>query len=172
MNKNHHISNQAELEQLINRYFDGETSVQEEQMLRETLADCPWSSEVIDEARFTMGYFVAHRKAGQQTSKKSYRRQVIGIAASIAIILAIGIPAMYHSWFAPQPQCIAYVNGKVVANNQKAVMSLIAHDLNTMDMATREMDNAIAADINDMGDATRMMTDELSSLGEAIELDD
>ena len=51
-------------------------------------------------------------------------------------------------------------------------MSLIAQDLNTMDMATREMDNAIASDINDMKDATRMMTDELSSLGEVIELDD
>ena len=152
MNKNHHISNQAELEQLINRYFDGETSIQEEQMLRETLADCPWSSEVIDEARFTMGYFVAHRKAGQQTSKKSYRRQVIGIAASIAIILAIGIPAMYHNWFAPQPQCIAYVNGKVVANDD-AVMALIASDLSKME------------------DASNSMAAQLQSLGEALELD-
>jgi len=152
MNKNHHISNQAELEQLINRYFDGETSVQEEQMLRETLADCPWSSEVIDEARFTMGYFVAHRKAGQQTSKKSYRRQVIGIAASIAIILAIGIPAMYHSWFAPQPQCIAYVNGKVI-DNDDAVMALIASDLSKME------------------DASNSMAAQLQSLGEALELD-
>ena len=152
MNKNHHISNQAELEQLINRYFDGETSVQEEQMLRETLADCPWSSEVIDEARFTMGYFVAHRKAGQQTSKKSYRRQVISIAASIAIILAIGIPTMYHSWFAPQPQCIAYVNGKVI-DNDEAVMALIASDLSKME------------------DASNSMAAQLQSLGEALELD-
>lgn len=152
MNNNHHISNQAELEQLINRYFDGETSVQEEQMLRETLADCPWSSEVIDEARFTMGYFVAHRKAGQQTSKKSYRRQVIGIAASIAIILAIGIPAMYHSWFAPQPQCIAYVNGKVI-DNDDVVMALIASDLSKME------------------DASNSMAAQLQSLGEALELD-
>lgn len=152
MNKNHHISNQAELEQLINRYFDGETSVQEEQMLRETLADCPWSSEVIDEARFTMGYFVAHRKAEQQTSKKSYRRQVIGIAASIAIILAIGIPAMYQSWFAPQPQCIAYVNGKVI-DNDDAVMALIASDLSKME------------------DASNSMAAQLQSLGEALELD-
>ena len=152
MNKNHHISNQAELEQLIERYFDGETSVQEEQMLRETLADCPWSSEVIDEARFTMGYFVAHRKAEQQTSKKSYRRQVIGIAASIAIILAIGIPAMYHNWFAPQPQCIAYVNGKVI-DNDDAVMALIASDLSKME------------------DASNSMAAQLQSLGEALELD-
>lgn len=152
MNKNHHISNQAELEQLINRYFDGETSIQEEQMLREALADCPWSSEAIDEARFTMGYFVAHRKAGQQTSKKSYRRQVIGIAASIAIILAIGIPAMYHSWFASQPQCIAYVNGKVI-DNDDAVMALIASDLSKME------------------DASNSMAAQLQSLGEALELD-
>jgi anti-sigma-K factor RskA len=172
MNKNRHISNQAELEQLIERYFDGKTTVQEEQMLRETLADCPWRSEVIDEARFTMGFFAAHCQEKARTARKNHRRQLIGIAASIAIILAIGLPALYHNWLAPQPQCIAYVNGKVVANSQKAVMSLIAQDLNTMDMATREMDNAIAADINDMGDATRMMTDELSSLGEAIELDD
>ena len=61
MNKRLNISSQAELEQLINRYFDGETTVQDEQALRETLADCPWSSDVIDEARFTMGYFAAHR---------------------------------------------------------------------------------------------------------------
>ena len=172
MNQNLHITNQAELEQLIERYFDGETGIQEEQMLRETLADCPWCSELIDEARFTMGFFAAHSQETERVAKKSNRRKFIGFAATIAIILAIGIPALTHNWFAPQSQYIAYINGKVVANNQKAVMSLIAQDLNTMDMATREMDNAIAADINDMGDATRMMTDELSSLGEAIELDD
>ncbi len=51
-------------------------------------------------------------------------------------------------------------------------MSLIAQDLSNMDMATREMDNAIADDMNNMSIATSQMTDELSSLGEAIELDD
>ena len=172
MNTFQHITDQAELEQLINRYFDGETSVKEEQTLREALADCPWSSEAIDEARFTMGYFVAHSQEAQRASNRNYRRQLIGIAASIAIILAVGLPAIYHNWFAPQPQCIAYVNGKIIANNQKAVMSLIAQDLDNIDIATRELDNMIASDMNDMGDAASYMTDELSSLGEAIELDD
>lgn len=172
MNKNLHITDQAALEQLINRYFNGETTIQEEQELRHCLADCPWSSELIDEAQFTMGYFTAHRQSQQCMAKRSHQRLVISIAASIAVILGIGISVFSRQRLTPQYECIAYVNGKVVANNQKAVMSLIAHDLNTMDMATREMDNAIAADINDMGDATRMMTDELSSLGEAIEFDD
>lgn len=172
MNKNHHISNQAELEQLIERYFDGETTVQEEQMLREALVDCPWNSEAIDEARFTMGYFAAHSQEQQRATKRSYRRQLIGIAASIAIILAVGLPAIYHNWFAPQPQCIAYVNGKVIADNQKAVMSLVAQDLNNMDMATRETANAIADDMNEMNNATSSMTNELMDLGAAIEFDD
>ena len=51
-------------------------------------------------------------------------------------------------------------------------MSLIAQDLDNIDIATRELDNMIASDMNDMGDAASYMTDELSSLGEAIELDD
>ena len=152
MNKNQHISNQAELEQLIERYFDGETSVQEEQMLCEILADCPWSSEAIDEARFTMGYFAAHSQEKERTARKIHRRQLIGIAASIAIILAIGIPAMYHSWFAPHNECIAYVDGKII-DNDDVVMALIESDLSKME------------------DASNSMAAQLQSLGEALELD-
>lgn len=151
MNTIHHISNQAELEQLINRYFDGETSIQEEKMLRETLADCPWSSEAIDEARFTMGYFVAHRHEAQRVSKRNYRRQLIGIAASIAVILAAGGYALWHQQ-QPNDVCIAYVNGKVVEDNDK-VMALVANDMSKMD------------------NAANAMTNQLSSLGEALELD-
>ena len=150
MNTNHHITNQAELEQLIERYFDGETSVQEEQMLRAALADCPWSSETIDEARFTMGYFAAHSRETQRTKKSNSRRQLIGIAASIAIILAVGVYAWHHHQ--PGDVCIAYVNGQVVQDNDK-VMALVADDMSKMD------------------NASNAMTDQLSSLGEALELD-
>ena len=173
MNKNLHITDQAALEQLINRYFDGETSVQEERELREALADCPWSSEFIDEARFTMGYFAAHKQQQQpRVAKKSYQRQIIGIAASIAILLGIGLSVFSRQWLTPRYECIAYVNGKVIADNQEAIMSLIAQDLNDMDMATREMAGAMANDMSEMNEASRLMTDELSSLGDAIELDD
>ena len=171
MNTCHHITDQAALEQLINRYFDGETSVQEEQELRQCLADCPWSSDAIDEARFTMGYFAAHKQQ-QRVAKRINPRQIIGIAASIAIILGIGISVFSRQWLTPQYECIAYVNGKVIADNQEAIMSLIAQDLNDMDMATREMAGAIADDMSEMNEASQYMTDELSSLGDAIELDD
>ncbi len=151
MNTNHHITNQAELEQLIERYFDGETSIQEEQLLRAALADCPWSSEVIDEARFTMGYFVAHSHEAERVARKSNRRKLAGIAASIAIILAAGGYAFWHQQQS-RDVCIAYVNGQVVQDNDK-VMALVADDLSKMD------------------NAANAMTDQLSSLGEALELD-
>lgn len=150
MNTNHHITDQAELEQLIERYFDGETSIQEEQMLRVALADCPWNSETIDEARFTMGYFAAHSRETQRTKKSNSRRQLIGIAASIAIILAVGVYAWHHQQ--PGDVCIAYVNGQVVQDNDK-VMALVADDMSKMD------------------NVSNAMTDQLSSLGEALELD-
>ena len=151
MNKNLHISNQAELEQLISRYFDGETSVQEEQELRQNLADCPWSSELIDEARFTMGYFAAHVQSERHTTKRSFQRQIIGIAASIAVLLTIGGGILWHSQ-QPKDVCIAYVNGKTI-QNEKEVLNLVASDL------------------NDIGNASQSLTEQLSSLGEDIEID-
>lgn len=152
MNTFRHITNQTELELLINRYFDGETSVQEELMLREALADCPWNSEAINEARFTMGYFAAHHQQQQRMAQKSRRIHAIGIAASIAIILGVGAFALWHQRVNTNNMCIAYVNGKAISNDD-AVLALIEKELNAMD------------------DASNGMAAQLSSLGEALELD-
>lgn len=152
MNNNHHITDQAELEQLINRYFDGETTVHEEKSLRETLAHCPWNSELINEARFTLGYFVAHNNQQRQAALRTTRQRVIGIAASIAIILAVGGVALWHHQSSNNNLCIAYVNGETI-NNDEDVMALIQNDLNMI------------------GDASQGMTAQLSSLGEALEID-
>ena len=146
------ISSQQELEQLIERYFDGKTTVEEEAALRHELVHCPWSSEDIDDARVVMGYFVTHCKQQQQQhAMVSTRQRIIGIAASIAIILAVG---GYTLWHQQQSRdiCVAYVNGQVVQSNDQ-VMAMIADDLDKID------------------NAANAMTDQLSSLGEALELD-
>lgn len=146
------ISSQQELEQLIERYFNGMTTVEEEAALRHELAHCPWSSEDIDDARVVMGYFMTHCKQQQrQHATASTRQRIIGIAASIAIILAVG---GYTLWHQQQSRdiCVAYVNGQVVQSNDQ-VMAMIADDLDRID------------------NAANAMTDQLSSLGEALELD-
>ena len=61
---------QTELERLIECYFDGMTTVEQEAALRESLAQCRWQSETINEAKAVMGYFVAHsqQRASRQLS--------------------------------------------------------------------------------------------------------
>ena len=151
MKKSQYISSQAELEALIERYFEGMTSLEQEDAMRQCLAHCPWSSQAIDEARMVLGYFAAH--AGQQHNRatRGLRQRFIGIAASIAVILAVGGYVLWHQ-SQPSDVCIAYVNGMVVEDNDK-VMALVANDMSKMD------------------NAANAMTNQLSSLGEALELD-
>lgn len=151
MNKSQTITSQAELELLINRYYEGETSLEEEQMLRQCLADCPWSSEAIDEARFTLGYFAAHKQQGRRATTVNDRFRIMAIAASIAVLLTVGIGLLWQNHQANNV-CVAYVNGKAIHNEQ-------------------EVFNLLQRDLNDMGNATQGLADQLSSLGDAIEID-
>jgi len=150
MNVHHHISDQEQLEHLIKRYFDGETTLQEERELRQCLAHCHWWSETIDEARFAMGFFAAHRRSHHLVPTKGYRRQIIGIAASIAVLLTVGGLAIWHNKQASDNECIAYVNGQTIHDDNQ-VMKLVVTQLNAID------------------NASDCMTVQLSSLGEAIE---
>ena len=148
------ITTKAQLEQLIDRYFEGDTSLQEEQMLKACLADCPWQSETIDEARFTLGYFTAHKQQQQrrpQAATRANRFRIAAIAASVAVLLTVGIGTLWNSRQS-EGECIAYVNGKTI-HDEKEVLNLMQNDL------------------NDIGNASQSLADQLSSLGEAIEID-
>ena len=151
MKKSQYISTQAELEALIERYFEGMTSLEQEDAMKQCLAHCPWSSEAIDDARMVMGYFAAHSKQHRRSVSSGMRQGIIGIAASIAVILAVGGYVLWHQ-SQPGDVCIAYVNGHVV-NGDDQVMAMVT------------------ADLDKLNDATDAMTNQLSSLGEALELD-
>lgn len=151
MNNKQLITSQAELEHLIERYFDGETSIAEEVVLRQALAHCPWESEAIDNARMVVGYFAAHRHHKSHQATRPLRQRVMGIAATIAIIMSIGGYALWHQ-LRTADECIAYVNGHTVNDNDE-VIALIEKDLSNMD------------------NAAQGMASQLSSLGEALEIE-
>ena len=151
MKKSQYISSQAQLEALIEQYFEGMTTLEQEDAMRQCLAHCPWSSQAIDDARMVLGYFAAQAVQQHNRATRGLRQRFIGIAASIAVILAVGGYVLWHQ-SQPSDVCIAYVNGKVVEDNDK-VMALVASDMSKMD------------------NAANAMTNQLSSLGEALELD-
>jgi ferric-dicitrate binding protein FerR (iron transport regulator) len=146
-----HITSRQELEQLIERYFDGLTTVEEETALRACLARCPWHSESIEDAQVVMGYFAALDKDQRHSAARTTRQRIAGIAASIVIVLSVAVFALWHQW-QPMDECVAYVNGQAISNDRE-VMALVENDLSSI------------------GNASQGMTAQLSSVGEALELD-
>ncbi len=146
-----HITSRQELEQLIERYFDGLTTVEEETALRACLARCPWHSESIEDAQVVMGYFAALSKDQRHSAARTTRQRIAGIAASIVILLSVAVFALWHQW-QPMDECVAYVNGQAISNDRE-VMALVENDLSSI------------------GNASQGMTAQLSSVGEALELD-
>lgn len=146
-----HITSRQELEQLIERYFDGLTTVEEEAALRACLARCPWHSESIEDAQVVMGYFAALGKDQRHSAARTTRQRIAGIAASIVIVLSVAVFALWQQW-QPMDECVAYVNGQAISNDRE-VMALVENDLSSI------------------GNASQGMTAQLSSVGEALELD-
>ena len=146
-----HITSRQELEQLIERYFDGLTTVEEEAALSACLARCPWHSESIEDAQVVMGYFAALGKYQRHSAARTTRQRIAGIAASIVIVLSVAVFALWHQW-QPMDECVAYVNGQAISNDRE-VMALVENDLSSI------------------GNASQGMTAQLSSVGEALELD-
>ena len=120
------------LNQLIERYFDGETTAADEAMLRRELATNRWHSSIADEARFALGYF-SMTKPQVETRRKSWARR-LAAAACIGLLLTMGIMMLN----ARLGQCVAWVGGQPI-DDQEQVMNLIASDLGSMGDASDEL---------------------------------
>lgn len=83
-NKNNH----DELLRLVDRYFEGETSLEEERQLRCLLAESESDSVEIEEARAVMGLFACARSRAPRS--RQGRRSLwfpLSVAASVAVII-------------------------------------------------------------------------------------
>lgn len=82
-----------ETEQLCHLYMDCKLTVLEEVELQYVLGKLPYSSQCIDEVRMLMG--VSIQMHTRKSVKKRYgwfnRKITLGVAASVAILFAIGI---------------------------------------------------------------------------------
>lgn len=93
MKINDHTINSNELRRLIDRYFEAETTLEEERMLRRMLAESHDRSDYVEEARAVMGVFACgrHASAGDTAPAPRRRRRpslllTVSAAASIAVI--------------------------------------------------------------------------------------
>lgn len=132
--------NDRQLLKQIKRYFDGSLSDAEEELLRRRVAETGLRDPVVDEARALMGF----RKPAQRAESRGKSvRIIVGIAASVAVALTVGINMLRSPLDSVDSTCIAYFNGQRITD-ETAVLDILAADLAQFDEASREMDESFA----------------------------
>lgn len=135
-----------ELELLIERYFEGETSEEEELRLRKELSNCTYHSRLIDECLVTMGYFSMGKRMEREKKARGrvmVLRRVVSVAAMIAIIFVLGLTLLKpDNGVFSEGDCMAYVNGEKISDKD-IVISLIEQDLARIGESVSEERNTI-----------------------------
>ena len=107
------------IDELIEGYFEGTLSQDEETALKVFLASEEGQGPEYDEVRAVMGYFAAGRSVEilrsrplPQNDRKMWRR-IRAIAASMAIIITLGI-----NIFNQNNICVSFVGGKKITDRE------------------------------------------------------
>lgn len=144
MKRNNDIEKRLLIEQ-IERYFDGVMTDAEEERLRHRVAETNLRHPAIDEARALMGF---RRPARRGAGRRKAIRLTVGVAASIAVAVLVGINFPRTSVNAVDgTTCIAYVNGERITD-EEAVLDILGDNLAQFDDASLEMNEAYIQDID------------------------
>ena len=113
---------------LIERYFEAQTTDEEEAALRRFLCSQQGSASRYDEVRAVMGFIAVGRSlqspAVPQKQVRSFRLQTLGrIAAVVIVAMGVGLAA-WHTQSQPTEVCIAYVDGCEITDRE-AVIALM-----------------------------------------------
>ena len=127
------MRNDLKIRTLTERFFDGETSLAEEQELYRLYREGDVPEDLLQYKELFCGF--EDIRLPQQKASSHQWKWVIGIAASIAILLAIG--ATLHTRNS-KDECVAYIYGKKCTD--KTIV------MQHMQSALDEMDNVSTID--------------------------
>ena len=136
--------------ELIEGYFEGTLSQDEETALKVFLASEEDQGPEYDEVRAVMGYFAAGRavifgNTKAITSRRSLRlreivwRRIAAIAASLAIIITLGV-SLYNK----TNVCVSYVSGQKITDKE---------------VVMNDVDNILADLLSDRTDMEELLND-------------
>lgn len=109
-----------QINEYIDRYFEGTLSEAEELRLRAFLASPEGQAPEYDEARAVMGYFavgksLSRKKTNEYSRKRSRRAVWLRVAAAVCsgIFITLGV-SVYNK----ENVCVAYVGGQKVTDRE------------------------------------------------------
>lgn len=141
------------LHEKIERYFNCELSDEEEKQLILQLSMTKTGDPIIDEAKALLGFRTI--KEGIPKSDTSYRafkiqkRKIISVAASIAILLSIGVAIDSISRHNESDKCVAYANGKKITD-EEVIFSLMAQNMDELQDGVEDANDDILDEIDDL----------------------
>lgn len=133
---------------LIEKYFDGSSTLEEERWLRTVLPALAGSDPAVDEALAVMGY--AAGGAARRTTR-SWRRGRVAAAASLALLLAAAGAALMIHERESRSSLMAY-SGGVPVGRQEAI-SLMEAQMDELAEASLGLQLEMEADLADFGQA-------------------
>ena len=154
--------NRTELHIMIDRYFDGDLSIEEENLLVNTLLSMTERDEKAEEALAVMSWthMPAEVMADSKTEPSSRRqRKQLGLfyrisaAASIAAVVITTAILLFAN--EREPECYAYIDGELIENRQE-VESLISSQLSDMRIASDETSRQVISELDDIREAISM----------------
>lgn len=120
------MRNDLKIRTLTERFFDGETSLAEEQELYRLFREGDVPEDLLQYRELFMG-FEDIRLPRQNESRRKWG-QAIGIAASIAVLLAVGTTLLTRT---SKDECVAYIYGEK-CTDKTIVMQQMQSTLNEM----------------------------------------
>lgn len=134
-----------EWRKMIGRYFDAQTSDEEESALKRFLVSPEAAGREFDEARAVLGFATVGRRLCHARRRTALRRRITGYsaAASVALVIAFSGWAVYSS----RNQCVAYING-VKCTDEDVVMAEMRRSMQEMGATASSAD--IGATLGDM----------------------
>lgn len=134
-----------EWRKVIGRYFDAQTTDEEESALKRFLVSPEAAGREFDEARAVLGFTTVGRRLCHTRRRTALRRRIAGYsaAASVALVIAFSGWAVYSG----RNQCVAYING-VKCTDEDVVMAEMRRSMREMGATASSAD--IGAALGDM----------------------
>lgn len=126
--------------ELIEGYFEGTLSQDEENALKVFLASEEGQGPEYDEVRAVMGYFAAGRAVilSEAKDSKGIWPRITAVAASLAIIITLGV-SLYNK----TNVCVSYVSGQKITDKE---------------VVMNDVDNILADLLSDRTDMEEQLT--------------
>ena len=141
-NRNNSQLTDAQLRQIIDRYFEAETSLEEEALLRRMVAHR--TEPQFNAIRAVLGYATAKRRTAAKHHRKPWPR--VAAAAIVAVVASVGIGIIYsHSM---NDTCYAMVGGTRI-DDEARVVALMQGSLSDIGDAATEASIGIESQFSD-----------------------